>query len=98
LSWIEHGEEAKAQRATQSLIRLVKRRIELHLQDDDAHFYSNFGLIGEKGVQIDPGHFVLGDSKDPRKELKEISEHFIQWTQKYAPILTQVIQDEIDAE
>lgn len=77
-----------------SLIQLLKKRIHFNLKDDDVHFYSNFGFIGNTAIQIDPGHFTQGTYSDPHLELITLLQPLIQWCQKHDPTLIAVIDDE----
>lgn len=85
--WMEAGETALAKEGIASLLELLKKRITLHLQDDDVNFGSNFGFIGTDAVQLDPGHFTEGASPDPAKELEKLQAELTAWCHKHAPEL-----------
>ncbi len=85
--WLKAGESGLAKEGIASLLELLRKRISLHLQDDDVHFYSNFGFIGTQAIQLDPGHFTEGTYPDPAKELEELKVELVSWCQKHAPEL-----------
>lgn len=86
-AWIAAGQQEEAKKGITSLLILLKKRINSNLQDDDVHFYSNFGFIGNEAIQIDPGHFTKGTSQDPALELKIITAPLVSWCKKNAPFL-----------
>lgn len=86
-TWIDSGQTADARAGIDSLIHLLKKRIALHIQDDDVHFYSNFGFIGTTAIQLDPGHFTQGITADPQQEMEIITAELNTWCQKHAPAL-----------
>ncbi len=83
-AWLAAGKPDLAREGISNLRALLKKRISLNLQDDDVHFYSNFGFIGTTPVQLDPGHFTSGTYANPDQELKEISEELVTWCAKHA--------------
>ena len=85
--WVAAGDIQQAKQGIQSLILLLQKRIHKELQDDDVHFYSNFGFMGSTAIQIDPGHFTLGSSAHPEAELQTLLQPLIRWCEKYAPSL-----------
>jgi hypothetical protein len=85
--WMAAGEIDQARKGIASLLILLKQRIHKGLQDDDVHFYSNFGFIGTQAIQLDPGHFTQGVCANPDLEMKTITAPLLQWCQKHAPSL-----------
>ncbi len=85
--WIAEGRTEQAKQGIANLVSLLKKRIEKNLQDDDVHFYSNFGFIGEQAIQLDPGHFTKGITSDPQQEMKAITKELTAWCEKHAPAL-----------
>lgn len=92
--WIKTGNTLQAQQGIKNLIHLLKKRISQNLKDDDVHFYSNFGFIGDQAIQVDPGHFTLGSSPCPQEEIKTLSQELLSWCQKNAPSLIPSIEYE----
>lgn len=92
--WIDHEEFERAKDGIKSLIDLLKKRIDQQLMDDDVHFYSNFGFIGDTAIQVDPGHFTAGSSTHPEIEIKALAHELISWCEKNAPQLIPVIENE----
>lgn len=87
LKWVAEGKVDEARLGIKSLHMLLRKRIAMDLQDDDVHFYSNFGFIGNEAIQIDPGHYTQGISPDPEQEMKAASQELIAWCEKHAPML-----------
>ena len=85
--WLAAGSHFQAKQGIKSLLDLLKTRIEKNLRDDDVHFYSNFGFIGNEAIQLDPGHFTEGVSKDPALEMELITKPLAAWCKKHAPSL-----------
>ncbi len=92
--WIASGETHQAIQGVTALMQLLKKRMTLELQDDDVHFYSNFGFVGQTAIQTDPGHFTQGTSPHPLLELETISHELKEWCEKNAPFLTLYIENE----
>ena len=88
-AWLAAGQTDQAKQGIASLLTLLKTRIEKNLQDDDVHFYSNFGFIGNEAIQLDPGHFTEGISNNPELEMKAITAPLTAWCEKHAPSLMQ---------
>ncbi len=84
-TWIQAGKIPLAKEGIANLIHLLKKRIALNLQDDDVHFYSNFGFLGTEAIQLDPGHFTQGPNPD--HELDHITQELTRWCKKHAPEL-----------
>jgi hypothetical protein len=85
--WLAAGNQSQAKQGIKSLLALLKTRIEKNLQDDDVHFYSNFGFVGDKAIQLDPGHFTQGVSKNPDLEMEMVTKPLVAWCAKHAPAL-----------
>lgn len=92
--WVAAGDVQQAKQGIQSLILLLQKRMHKQLQDDDVHFYSNFGFMGSTAIQIDPGHFTLGPSAHPEAELQTLLQPLIRWCEKNAPSLLPLHPDE----
>ncbi len=86
-AWIQAGEISLAKEGIANLIDLLKKRISLNLKDDDVHFYSNFGFLGQEAIQLDPGHFTQGTYPNPDLELEQITQELTHWCKKHAPEL-----------
>lgn len=88
-SWIQKNEIGKLQQGISDLISLCAKRISKNIFDDDVHFYSNFGFVDEKPIQIDPGHFKLSPTSST--ELPSLVTELKEWfSQHYPPMVTYV--------
>jgi hypothetical protein len=88
-AWLQSGDIDKVHRGIDNLISLCAKRISKEIFDDDVHFYSNFGFIGETPIQIDPGHFISDPS--PASELKTLTLELKEWFAKnYPPLVSYV--------
>jgi hypothetical protein len=88
-TWIKNGDIDKVKRGITDLASLCAQRISKNIFDDDVHFYSNFGFIGETPIQIDPGHFVLNTSSSA--ELPSLLIELKEWFSKnYPPLVSYV--------
>jgi hypothetical protein len=89
LTWLQAGDIDKVRHGIDHLISLCAKRISKEIFDDDVHFYSNFGFIGEIPIQIDPGHFISGLS--PASELETLTLELKEWFAKnYPPLVSYV--------
>jgi hypothetical protein len=59
-AWMNAGNELAARCALRSLLDIGRQKRRLGIFDDDAIVSTNFGLIGEQAVQIDPGRYRIG--------------------------------------
>jgi hypothetical protein len=93
-AWVASGQTGEAKLGIASLINLLKKRMANNLQDDDVHFYSNFGFIGNQAIQLDPGHFIQGTVPNPELEMKTITSELTVWCGKHAPSLLFEVEHE----
>ena len=88
-SWIQNNEIGKLQQGIFDLVSLCAKRISKNIFDDDVHFYSNFGFVDEKPIQIDPGHFILKPTAP--SELPALVTELKDWfSQNYPPMVAYV--------
>jgi hypothetical protein len=88
-SWIQNGEIEKLKTGITDLVSLCALRISKDIFDDDVNFYSNFGFVEEKPIQIDPGHFILHSSNPA--ELPTLLIELKDWFSKnYPPMVSHV--------
>jgi hypothetical protein len=89
--WIEQNQIDKLQNGIKDLINLCALRISKNITDDDVHFYSNFGFVNEKAIQVDPGHFSLSQTQPD--ELAPLSIELKEWLAKHYPTLVSYVED-----
>ncbi|MDN3506477.1 MAG: hypothetical protein P0S96_04535 [Simkaniaceae bacterium] len=63
----------------ESLLTLLRAKKEAGIEDSDPNLSKNFGFIGDRAVQIDPGRFTRTGSLnlDRLKESKDDFQHFL---------------------
>lgn len=63
----------------ESLLNLLRSKVEAGIEDSDPNLAKNFGFIGDKAVQIDPGRFSKEGppNLERLKQSKEDFQHFL---------------------
>jgi hypothetical protein len=89
-AWLQNDEIDKVKQGIDSLVGLCAQRLSKNILDDDVHFYSNFGFVGETPIQIDPGHFTLGSPN--YAELASLTLELKQWFAEHHPDLVPYVE------
>ncbi len=91
--------ERGAREAITNLIDLLHSRYEKGIFDKDPDLNTNFGFLGKKALQIDPGRFCRETRKltpeKQRLELLRITDHFCQWLTPRSSALKEHLLNEI---
>jgi hypothetical protein len=92
------GEEG-AREAITHLLELLYCRYEKGIFDKDPDLNTNFGFLGGKALQIDPGRFCWDTRKltpqEQHRELLCITDNFCQWLDLHYPVLKEHLLSEI---
>lgn len=100
LQWIETGETERAKEAISSLVTLLQTRCQKGLSDKDPNLKTNFGFIGSRAIQFDPGRYRKDPSKaDPesyRVDLIRHTDRIKTYLQQFSPELAQYLSEEVE--
>lgn len=98
---IDQGETTKAKESISSLVSLLEKRFEKGIFDKDPDLNTNFGFIGEKAIQIDPGRyrktFPESAIRNKKEAIRHISDHLHQWLQIRSALLDEYLMDCIES-
>lgn len=96
---MESGQGREAKDLVSKVVSLLVTRCERGLFDKDPDLFTNFGVIENSLIQIDPGRFKKDASEsDPEKykeEIIRITDKLHVWLQEKYPNLDEVLQKEI---
>jgi hypothetical protein len=97
---LQKGDLHTAQAALSSLVRLLGTRYAKGIFDKDPNLRTNFGFLGEKAVQIDPGRFCFEvrpiSAQEKREGLIRITEGLHNFMQERSPSLDDHLSQEIE--
>ncbi len=100
-SWMENGENKRAEKGLRALLQLAAKRCHLGLFDKDPDFETNFGFIGDAPFQIDFGRLSLASEEKAHEvyapEMIRITRTFERWIENHHPTLLTPFKEELDA-
>jgi hypothetical protein len=90
---LKRGDQEQAKEILEALLQVIKIRAKKGIFNKDPSFVRNFGLLGEKGVQIDIGSFYYKSDVDEKeafeKSFRETTKHVHLWLANFDPQIQQ---------
>ncbi len=94
-NWMESGQQERAEAALAEAVDFCLLKASRGILDDDGALHNNLGFIGEKLVQLDPGHFKHHTFKDPKQEARRAVRHLTSWLDENYPTLVPHVEDRL---
>jgi hypothetical protein len=69
----------------QSILSVLSKRMEKGIYNTDPTLFGNFGVLGDRALEIDFGNYVYEPARLPTLEKERTLRQLVEWTEKHAP-------------
>jgi len=97
INMVNKGEIQKSKKCFIELFRLIEKRCQRGLFDDDLMFHKNFGIIDGNPIEIDVGEFIHDERwKNPemyKPQLSNLAQEVRHWLFEHCPLLLKEMEE-----